>query len=136
MPFIYRKSDIDSIVSTLENPYMVAFSAYIWNFEFCKALAKKIKERFPDCLILFGGHSTPGRTEFLDKHTYIDYLVVGEGEEPFTELLCALAAEQKLRDVSNILYRDESGCAVKSRVRTIEASDYPLRIQAGILTAF
>lgn len=125
MPFIYRKIDIDSIVSTMENPYMVAFSAYIWNFEFCKALAKKIKEIFPACLILFGGHSTPGRTEFLEEHTFIDYLVVGEGEEPFTELLSALAEEKDLRDVSNILYRDESGCVVKSRVRTIEASDYP-----------
>ena len=124
-PFIYRRSDIDTMVNSVENPFITAFSAYIWNFEFCKSCAKKIKEIYPDCIIVFGGHSTPETTEFLDNHSYIDYLIWGEGEEPFTELLCAIQDKKDLSGVSNIIYRNPEGTAAKSRARIITATDYP-----------
>lgn len=124
-PFIYRRCNIDEQIEAIEAPYIVAFSGYIWNFEFCKAFAKKLKEEHPTCIIVFGGHNTPETTEFLNEHRYIDYLVSGEGEEPFAELLCALLGNKDLDSVSNIIYRESDGNAVKSKARTITSTDYP-----------
>jgi len=124
-PFFYLRKNMIESVDSLDDPALVAFSGYIWNFELCKWCAQKIKANYPDCIIVFGGHSTPESEDFLNKNSYIDYLVIGEGEEPFTELLCALTNDKNLNDVSNILYRDAQGNAVKSKQRDITATDYP-----------
>lgn len=124
-PFVYLRKDAVSLPETVDAPSIVAFSAYIWNFELCKWCAQKIKESYPTCIIIFGGHSTPESTEFLAQHNFIDFLVNGEGEEPFTELLCALSGEKDLHSVSNIIYREVDGKAVKSKTRTIVTTDYP-----------
>ena len=72
---IFRRDDIESIVSKMDNPFIAAFSTYVWNVEFNKALAKAVKEKFPGCLIVFGGHSVSDRMEFL-KNEYIDILKI------------------------------------------------------------
>jgi len=124
-PFIFRRDDISVLVNSFENPYIVAFSGYLWNFEFNKEFARNLKEKYPGCIIIFGGHSTPGTTGFLDKNNYIDYLVLGEGEIPFTELLCAISNGSDLHEVSNIIYKNYDGKAVKSITRIITDIDYP-----------
>lgn len=55
--FIFMRDDIDTIVASMEEPYFVGLSCYVWSMEFNKALAQKIKEKFPSCLIAMGGHS-------------------------------------------------------------------------------
>ena len=86
---IFRRDDINKIVDGMESPYIVAFSTYVWNVEFNKALAKAVKNKYPDCIIIFGGHSVSDRMEFLAKD-YIDILTLGEGEEVTANLLLAL----------------------------------------------
>ena len=86
---IFRRDDIEKIVDGMESPYLAAFSTYVWNVEFNKALAKAVKERYPECIIVFGGHSVSDRMEFLEKD-YIDILSLGEGEEVTANLLTAL----------------------------------------------
>ena len=124
-PFIYRRESIEKLINSIDNPYMVAFSGYIWNFEFNKFFAEKLKEKYPDCIVVFGGHSTPESTDFLDNHSYIDYLILGEGEEPFAELLCAFSEGKDLCEVSNIIYRGKDGKSIKSSCRIITDTDYP-----------
>jgi len=124
-PFIYRKDDIDYLLTLIESPYIAAFSGYIWNFEFSKAFAEKLKNKYPDCIVIFGGHSTPGTESFLDEHSYIDFLIMGEGEKPFTDLLCALSKKGDLKDVSNIIYRTPAGKAVSSKECIITDINFP-----------
>lgn len=124
-PFIYQRHAIDDLLNQMEAPSIAAFSVYIWNFEFSKAFARKLKNKYPDCIVIFGGHSTPCTTSFLDEHTYIDYLVRGEGEKPFTELLCALLNKSDLGEVSNIIYKSPSGKATKSKERISTEIDFP-----------
>lgn len=124
-PFIYHRNDIDYLLNLIESPCIAAFSCYLWNFEFSKVLAKKLKNKFPNCLIVFGGHSTPGTTAFLDEHVYIDFLIKGEGEIPFAELLCALAKNDDLKNVSNIIYRNPAGKAVRSKECILSDIDFP-----------
>ena len=43
---IFRRDNTDTIVNGMDNPYIAAFSTYVWNVEFNKALAKAVKERY------------------------------------------------------------------------------------------
>ena len=45
---IFRRDDIEKVVSGMESPYLVAFSTYVWNVEYNKALARAVKEKYPD----------------------------------------------------------------------------------------
>jgi len=98
---LFLKEDINTIVDRLEDPKIFGFSSYIWNAEYNLKLAEKVKLKFPDCLIVFGGHHVPlNSEEFLKKHQHIDLLVHGDGELPFSEILLNYVAGKK--DYSNI----------------------------------
>ena len=50
--------------------------------------AKKIKELYPNCLIIVGGPHIPiKQDEWFKDHPYIDIAVVNEGEEIFENVL-------------------------------------------------
>lgn len=86
---IYRRHTVEETLEQMKAPSVVGFSCYIWNMEYNKALARAVKERYPDCLIVFGGHNIPFDTSLLDSESYIDVLMHGEGERNFAELLKA-----------------------------------------------
>ena len=52
----FLREDLNEVISQIIEPSMVAFSTYIWNFNYNKILAKLIKEKYPECVIIFGGH--------------------------------------------------------------------------------
>lgn len=110
--FIFRREKLDEAAGRMESPYLAGFSCCVWNYEYNKALAKKIKAFHPECLIVFGGHHvTPGGA-MLEKEEYVDILVHGEGEETFAQLLAALGTGA-LNAVNGISYR-ENGSVVST----------------------
>jgi len=115
--FIFKRDVIEDIVDGMENPYVVGFSCYCWNTEFNKALACKIKERYPQCIIMFGGHNVSSDDSFLLEFPYIDFLMHGEGEETFKNLLLALP-DGDLNSIPNISYRDADGKTQTTAVET------------------
>lgn len=129
---IFRRDDVSNIVRGMESPYIVAFSTYVWNVEFNKALAKTVKEAYPECIIVFGGHSVSDRMEFLKKD-YIDILTLGEGEEVTANLLRALRNGDDLASVNGIAYRNESGNPVLTSPHCPESvEDYPSPYLTGV----
>lgn len=103
--FIYTRMNLDKALEKLDNPYIAAFSCTTWNTEYNKALAERLREKYPECLILFGGHNVPADGEMLEKCPYVDVLMHGEGEIVFKQLLEAFLGERSLADISNISYR-------------------------------
>ncbi len=87
---IFRREKLAHALEKISDPYAVAFSCSVWNMEYNKALAQKVKERYPDCLIFFGGHSVSEDASLLAEEDYVDCLNFGEGEETFKGLLKAL----------------------------------------------
>jgi len=71
-------------------PGMVCFSAHVWNTELSLAFARRIKEKYPDCITVFGGPHYPAdmatRKAYLLQHPEIDFYVVREGEAAFVRL--------------------------------------------------
>ncbi len=101
---IYKKEDISDIISRLDSPFVFGFSCYIWNFEFNKQLAAAVKKAFPDCKIVFGGHQVSQSSEIMNAD-YADYVLFGEGEESFKQLLMSLAGEGDVENIPNIAYK-------------------------------
>lgn len=101
---IYKKEDISDIISRLDSPFVFGFSCYIWNFEFNKQLAEAVKKAFPDCKIVFGGHQVSQSSEIMNAD-YADYVLFGEGEESFKQLLMSLAGEGDVENIPNIAYK-------------------------------
>ena len=81
---IWRRERQRDIIDRLDNPKVCGFSSYVWCENWNLTCAKKIKERWPDCLIIFGGPSV--NKEWTD-HDFIDVAMFGEGEEAFYNLL-------------------------------------------------
>lgn len=130
--FIFMREDIDKAAASLENPGVVGFSNYCWNTNYNKLLAAKVKELYPNCVTVFGGHNVPPDTSMLKENPCIDFLIYGEGEHPFTELLHALAAGADVSSVCNIAYRDGEGRAVKTPESAPGELDTPSPYLTGI----
>lgn len=129
---IFRRDDIDKIVDGMESPCVAAFSTYVWNVEFNKALAKAVKAKYPECIIVFGGHSVSDRMEFLENE-YIDILTLGEGEEVTANLLTALKDGTDLSDCCGIAFRDTDGSKILTAPHCPESvGNYPSPYLTGV----
>jgi len=116
------RGGIENEISSLDNPYVVGFSNYIWNHEYNKAFALKLKVKFPNCIVVFGGHHVPNNNSLLEDFPYIDILVHGEGEEAFKRILTALRNGSDFSEIPNISYRNGEGQPVITKNTPVNIS--------------
>ena len=123
--FIFYRENIENVVSRMDNPSFMGFSCYSWNSEYNKTLAKEVKEKYPDCLIVFGGHDVGDSFDLLNENSFIDVLCHGEGEETIRNLLEAYCLGASFDDVANISFRKSSGEFVRTSSQAQNTLDYP-----------
>lgn len=128
---IFIRKKVNEVFAEITEPYLVGFSNYIWNHEYNRVLARKIKEKYPDCLILFGGHHISPDISLMETEEYIDLMIFGEGEETFEALLLALKNGDDLENVPNIAYRKD-GRILCTDVKKAERCDYPSPYLTGV----
>ena len=128
---IFIREKLHTVLDRLTDAYMVAFSCNIWNIEYNKALAKLIKQRDPECMIVFGGHSVGNSTELLETEEAIDILLFGEGERVFPDLLFQLNGGD-LRAVNSIAFRDGGKIVRTPEQGLCDLSAYPSPYAAGV----
>jgi radical SAM superfamily enzyme YgiQ (UPF0313 family) len=96
---------------------IIGFSNYSWNFNLGYAFAERVKQAKPETVVVFGGPNY-GLTqreisEFWERHTAIDFHMVGEGERAFVALFNTLtefafdaeAIKQARHPIANGHYR-------------------------------
>ena len=95
-----------------KKPDIVAFSCYIWNIDYVYETAVELKKVLPDVQIWLGGPEvTYDSVSVLAEHPYIKGVMIGEGEETFTELMAHYAqgkSEEELKFIRGISYHVES----------------------------
>ncbi len=73
-----------------EIPRIACFSNYIWNLNLSYEIARRIKEKSPKTIVVFGGPNYPlapsDQEVFLRQHPGIDFYVFRNGEVPFSHL--------------------------------------------------
>ncbi|HEV2161893.1 MAG TPA: cobalamin-dependent protein [Stellaceae bacterium] len=85
---IYKRIRIGDAVERLVDCDVVGFSTYVWNGQISLEIARRLKARRPDILIIFGGPHVPDQPEdFLRANPFIDVAVHNEGEGTFLRLL-------------------------------------------------
>lgn len=120
----FLRDSVDNVMNKISNPYLVAFSTYIWNCNFNKAIAKRIKEKYPDCKIVFGGHHVAPGGGMLEECPYIDYLLHGEGEVTLCRLMRSLIGLDDAETIPGISLRTKEGIITNPQVIS-EECDFP-----------
>lgn len=122
------KDPIINIVTDLiqKKPQVIGFSCYIWNIEETIKVIKLIKKIDPSITIVVGGPEvTYDYTEWMDRVKEFDYLVIGEGEQTFKQLLTALDTSKAIETVAGIVYREGATVKVNPQMNKLDLKEIP-----------
>lgn len=138
MDYIFHVPDgVTSVARQMESPAVLGLSLLSWNRRRSLKLAKLVKQRFPECLIVVGGPDVPDVcAEFLEEHSYLDLAVHKEGEQAFLEILREnLKEEPDWSGIGAVSYRNKEGKVVTNprRSRLMSPIDTPSPILMGLL---
>lgn len=95
---------LEEIIS--RKPDIVGFSCYIWNIEYVEAIGKLIKLVDENIKILYGGPEVSyNAAEFLLANAG-DYLIEGEGEEPYRQFIEANIEKKSLAKIKALYVKE------------------------------
>lgn len=96
-----------------EGADLIAFSCYIWNIEQTLRIVSDLKKISPHTRIVLGGPEVSfGMFELMHDNAAVDFVIKGEGEEPFRRLIAALTGKnaapprESLAEIDNLFFRD------------------------------
>lgn len=101
---------------------VAAFSCYIWNIEHVLKIAANLKKTAPDIKIVLGGPEVSHDPKsILNDNEFVDYVISGEGEIRFKQLLQYLQNQNvKIENINGITYRENGKVISKESVGLIE----------------
>ena len=109
-PYLFHLGPLDDVLKQYNAPAVAAFSLSMWNEQLSLRVAKAVKERFPECLIVFGGAQVPHDARcYMSEHDFVDIAVRGEGEESFTDILERFADGGSYEGIPGTTWRTEDG---------------------------
>lgn len=91
-----------------ENPDIIGISGIITAFGYVKDLMKLLKNKFPDKLMVIGGHITLDIEDILLTELKFDYVINSYGEKKLLHLIDYLQGTGSLEDISGISYCDNN----------------------------
>ena len=102
--------NIDYIVGELykKSPDIIGFSTYIWNREETLRICEMIKIINPSIKIILGGPEVSfDGDRILGEYWYIDFVIYGEGEVTFNQLLKAIIDKRyDYIHINGLIYRE------------------------------
>ncbi|MFX0102785.1 MAG: B12-binding domain-containing radical SAM protein [Candidatus Hodarchaeota archaeon] len=105
------------------NPEIVGITTNISIADIACELAYKIKIRFRKLKIVLGGPWATSNYEYALNRKIADYVVYGEGEFVFTELLEKLENNENLDNIEGLAYLENKKVVFKPRTHFIENLD-------------
>lgn len=128
-PIQFMREPVEEVAAT--KPDVLALSCYIWNWEYCLALAAAVKKANPECTVIFGGPQVPdvdrGAFALLDAAP-VDILIHGEGEKAFSNVLESLARGTTISMIPGVT--NALGSWPAQRATSLE--DFPSPYTAGV----
>lgn len=109
----------DLIASALKHkPDIVAFSCLTPTVPWALTVAAKLKRATPSTPVIFGGSHVTLNPDDVIAHAVVDYVCVGEGEQPLAELCARLDKGDPGIDIQN-LYAKCDGQIIKNPCRPL-----------------
>lgn len=88
---LFLLDEFEEIIASIEQdpPDILGLSVFIWNEHLQYNIAKFIKNRCPNTVIVAGGPHLCAHKDvsYFETHPYIDYVVYGDGEKAFQQLI-------------------------------------------------
>ena len=131
-PIIFIRESVEQVLARIVDPFCVALSCSAWNYEYSKVLAKRIKELYPECIIILGGHSVAPGGGQLDELAFVNYLTHGEGEEVTVQLLKAIGGSLPFEAVKNLSFRRGKEVITTPNYTPPDISGYPSPYLEGV----
>jgi len=119
-----EKSGYGDIKREIEKrkPDVVGITATTFNLVDALLVAKTVKEVCGAKTIIGGPHASTYPEETLGLGG-VDFLVLGEGEITFTELLLNMDSENKLNDINGLAFRGKNGIVITKQRGLIDVLD-------------
>ena len=134
-PFFYHVDSMRNIMAGYDNPSVAAFSLSMWNEQLNLSVAKEVKRRWPDCLIVFGGPQVPQHAkDYFYQHPFVDVAVRAEGEEAFAKILTRNLESRNFDGIAGLSWRKD-GEFVRNDVESHQPKDldmYPSPYLEGL----
>ena len=116
--FIFRNK-LEEYIERVEDPDILICSCYVWNWEITNELARRVKEKYPNCMVIFGGPNVPLRYEgkvplgwkettgnFFDDYSYVDMVVHQEGEYTVKQIFEEFLKDKDYSKINGLETRD------------------------------
>ncbi|MGL5713638.1 MAG: B12-binding domain-containing radical SAM protein [Paraclostridium sp.] len=104
-------NDLDYILKDInKSKYdVILFSTYIWNINDIVKLCHNLKKINPNIKIALGGPEvTYDSDQSMEIHTFVDYILYGEGELVFRDFVKYLKGELEVDEVKGIVHREDN----------------------------
>ncbi|WDC83492.1 cobalamin-dependent protein [Caloramator sp. mosi_1] len=113
---LYESSINDDILKisfdiSQKEPDVVAFSCYIWNIENTLKVADTIKNINENIKIVLGGPEVSfDSIELLNKYSFIDFIIKGEGERVIKPLIDCIHMQhlEGLKNIKGLTYKENN----------------------------
>ena len=109
-------------------PDIVGFTSMGLESHVCLDMARNLKLSNPDITTLFGGpHFGSIAKELLENYSWVDYVVVGEGELPTKQLVRFIRDKCKVENLVNVAYRKNKTVQLQRKFKwNIPLDELPL----------
>ncbi|CAM3681394.1 B12-binding domain-containing radical SAM protein [Mesobacillus zeae] len=122
------KDPIINIVSDLiqKKPDVIGFSCYIWNIEETIKVIRMIKKINPSIMVIAGGPEvTYDIADWMEEVTELDFIIIGEGEQTFKQLLGEIEGQKEYINVSGLCYRSDGEIKVNPQRNKLDLKELP-----------
>ncbi|WP_102834345.1 B12-binding domain-containing radical SAM protein [Clostridioides difficile] len=119
-------NDLDYILKDIyKNEYdIILFSTYIWNVGDIVKLCDNLKKIRPNTKIALGGPEVSYDSyEAMKKYDFVDYILYGEGELIFKDLVLHLQGKKDINDVNGLVYRQGNEIIVNKPMELLQNLD-------------
>ena len=129
--------DIAGAAATIlaEAPDAVGFSLYLWNRAAILELVAVLRRERPGLTLFAGGPEVTATPERILSSAPLDFLIVGEGEIPFLEVVGQLHAGQSPCGAAGTAYREGKGVVVQPQRAVHLLDTIPSPFLTGALDA-
>lgn len=124
---LIEKLPIDNYVQSLDqNIDVVAMSCYVWNWTYNNELAKRIKHKFPGCLIVIGGPEVNKHDpDLIRNRPWFDVAVLGENE-PILQKILRGATVNDITSEAGVVTKYTQAVIQPSRTRDLREIPSPI----------
>jgi len=98
-----------------DQPDLIAFSVVTFHYRIALHYARLCKKICPRAKIVFGGIHVSSVPDVVIANDFIDYVVIGEGEIAFAEIIKHIAKGDSAEPIVNTWYKTKDNTIIKGR---------------------